>query len=104
VPPPPEIFASTLCTLFWRSTNCWFILPIAGLDFLKIVGETLDLRGHGVETRAGICGDVLHGFLQGAHGAVELADGVAGLLDESFQTVWFLVIGWRDLFVPEGGK
>jgi len=55
-----------------------------GLNFLEIVGETLDLCGHGVQARAGIGGDVLHGFLQGAHGAVELADGVAGLLNERF--------------------
>ena len=40
------------------------------------------MRGHGVETRAGIRLNVLDGLLQRAHGGVEFADGVAGLLDE----------------------
>src|SRR5271169_3665303 len=28
---PPEILASTLWTVFWRSTNCWFSLPMRDL-------------------------------------------------------------------------
>jgi len=54
-------------------------LAKARLDFLEIVGETLDLRGHGVEARAGIGLDVLDGFLERAHGRSELVDTVAGL-------------------------
>src|SRR5258708_4665841 len=50
--------------------------------FFEIVGKTLHLRGHGVQSRAGICLYILHGFLQAAHGAVELANRVVGLLDE----------------------
>ena len=42
----------------------------------------MHLSGHGVETRAGICLHILNGFLQAAHGSVELANGVVGLLDE----------------------
>src|SRR5208337_4722194 len=45
-------------------------LADAGFDFLEIVGEALDLCGHGVEARAGIGLDVLHGFLERTHGAV----------------------------------
>ena len=56
----------------------------AGFDFLEIVGEALDLSGHGVETRAGVGLDVLDGFLEGGHGGVELVDGIGGLLDEGF--------------------
>src|SRR5882724_548500 len=52
------------------------------LDFLEIVGEPLDLRGHGVKARAGISLHVLDGFLERAHGSAELADIVAGLLDK----------------------
>ena len=54
----------------------------ARFDFFEIVGEALDLSGHGVETRAGIGLHVLNGFLQAAHGGVELADIVAGLFDQ----------------------
>ena len=54
----------------------------AGFDFLEIVGEALDLGGHGVETRAGIGLDVLDGFLERAHGGAELGDVIVGLLDE----------------------
>ncbi len=57
-------------------------LAESGLDFLEIVGKPLDLRGHGIEPRAGIGGNVLNGFLQGAHGAIELANRVAGLPDK----------------------
>ncbi len=54
-------------------------------NFFEIVREALDLRGHGVQTSAGVGLDVLNGFLDAAHGGVELADVVAGLLDESFE-------------------
>ena len=54
----------------------------ARLDFFEIVGESLNLSGHGVETSAGVGLHILDGFLQGAHGAVELADIIVGLLDE----------------------
>src|SRR5713101_6215 len=57
-------------------------LAEARLDFLEVVRETLNLRGHGVEARAGIGLDVLDGFLEGAHGGGELIDVVAGLPDE----------------------
>src|SRR5712692_1273622 len=52
------------------------------LDFLEVVRETLDLCGHGIETRAGIGLHVLDGFLERAHGGGELVDVVAGLLNE----------------------
>ncbi len=48
----------------------------AGFDFLEIVGEALDLCGHGVEASAGVSLDVLHRFLEGAHGGVELVNRV----------------------------
>jgi hypothetical protein len=52
------------------------------LNFFEIVGEALNLRRHGVEARARVGLNVLHRLLHGADGAVELADVVAGLLDE----------------------
>src|ERR1700722_2477197 len=42
----------------------------------------MHLSGHGVETRAGIGLHVLHGFLEPAHGGIEAAYIVAGLLDQ----------------------
>ena len=57
-------------------------LTHAGLDLLEIVGESLDLGGHGVEAGAGVGLNVLDRLLEGTHGGVELADAVAGLLDE----------------------
>jgi len=54
----------------------------AGFDFLEIVRETLNLRGHSVEARAGIRLNILDGFLERAHGGAEPANGVAGLPDE----------------------
>src|SRR5258708_10309098 len=54
----------------------------AGFYFFEIFGKCLHLRGHGVQWRSGTCLDVLHGFLQAAHGAVELANSVVGLLDD----------------------
>ena len=56
----------------------------ARFDFFKIVGEALDLSGHGVETGAGVGLDILDGFLKGGHGGIEFIDGIGGLLDESF--------------------
>src|SRR4029077_11335319 len=57
-------------------------LAQARLDFLEVVRETLNLRRHGVEARAGIGLDVLDGFLERAHGGGELIDVVTGLPDE----------------------
>ncbi len=57
-------------------------LAEARLDFLEVVREALDLRGHGVQARAGIGLNILDGFLERAHGGAELADVVVGLLDE----------------------
>src|SRR5437588_2064118 len=51
-------------------------LAEARLYFFKIVREALDLRGHGIQPRAGIGLHVLHRFLQRAHGAVQLVDVV----------------------------
>ena len=65
-------------------------LAEAGLDFLEIVGESLDLRGHGVEARAGIGLHVLDGFLERAHGALELADARVGLVDNGAHAGVFL--------------
>src|SRR6266851_4051522 len=48
-------------------------LAEAGLDFLEVVREALDLRGHGVKARAGIGLNILDGFLERAHGGGELA-------------------------------
>ena len=53
-----------------------------GFDFLEIVRKTLDLSGHGVETRAGVGLYVLNGLLEGVHGRVELVDRVGGLFDK----------------------
>jgi len=55
-----------------------------GFDFLEIVREALDLRGHGVETGAGVGLNVLNRLLEGVHRGVELVDGVGGLLDQGF--------------------
>src|SRR5439155_23562384 len=52
----------------------------AGLDFLEIVRQALDLRGHGVESYAGISLDIPNGFLERAHGGAELCNVVVGLL------------------------
>jgi len=41
------------------------------------------LGGHGVQPRAGIGLNVLDGFLEAAHGRVELVDAVRRLFDES---------------------
>ena len=60
-------------------------LAEAGFNFLEIVGEALDLGGHGVESGAGIGLDILDGFLETRHGGVELVDGIGRLLDQSFQ-------------------
>ena len=79
----PEILASTLWTVFCKIDDLLVELAEAGFDFFEIVGESLDLGGHGVEARAGIGLHVLDGLLQGTHGGVELADVVAGLLDQS---------------------
>jgi hypothetical protein len=75
-------------------------LAEAGLDFLEIIGESLDLRGHGVQTRTGIGGNVLHGFLQGAHGAVELGHGLARLLDEGLHDSMVLGHLGGDISLP----
>src|SRR5208337_3789224 len=45
-------------------------LADAGFDLLEVVGEALDLGGHGVEAGAGVGLNVLDGFLEGAHGGV----------------------------------
>src|SRR4029077_1895119 len=47
-----------------------------------IVGETLNLSGHGVEASAGIGLHVLNGFLEGPHGGGDFVDVVVGLLNE----------------------
>jgi len=57
-------------------------LAEARLDFLEVVREALDLGGHGVEAGAGIGLNILDGLLERAHGGAELADVLAGLLDE----------------------
>ena len=57
----------------------------AGFNFFEIVGKALNLGGHGVQASAGVGLHVLHGLLDAAHGGVEFADVVAGLLDESFE-------------------
>lgn len=77
----------------------------AGFDFFEIVGETLKLRGHGVETGAGIGLNILDGFLEGGHGGVELVDGIGRLLDESFLDSMVLSHLGLDVFLAleEGG-
>jgi len=75
-----------------------------GLNFLEIVGETLDLCGHGVQARAGIGGDVLHGFCRALMVPLSLPTGVAGRSTSVFMTVWSGSSGWRDLFDPEEGS
>src|SRR6266852_1468122 len=57
-------------------------LAEARLDFLEVVRESLDLRRHGVEARAGIRLNILDGFLERAHGAFELAEARIGLVDD----------------------
>ena len=57
----------------------------ARFDFFQIIGKTLHLRGHGVQAGARVGLDILNGFLDAAHGGVEFADVVAGLLDQSFE-------------------
>ena len=57
-------------------------LAEARLDFLEVVRESLDLRGHGVEARAGIGLNILDGFLERAHGAFEFAEARIGLVDD----------------------
>jgi len=72
-------------------------LANARFDFLEIVREALDLGGHRVQARAGIGLNVLDGFLQAAHGGVELVDGVRRLFDESF--LYGVVLGHLGLHV-----
>jgi len=57
-------------------------LAKAGFDFLEVVGEALDLRGHGVQARTGIGLNILDGLLERAHGGAQLANRVVGLADE----------------------
>src|SRR5205814_1074306 len=57
-------------------------LAEAGLNFFEVVRKTLDLRGHRVQTCAGIGLNVLDGLLERAHGGAELANSVIGLADE----------------------
>jgi hypothetical protein len=57
----------------------------ARFNLFQIIRKALDLCGHGVQASAGVGLHVLNGFLDGAHGGVELADIVAGLFDEGFE-------------------
>jgi hypothetical protein len=56
----------------------------ARFDFLEIVGEALELCGHGIEASAGIGLNILDGLLERGHSGIELVDGVGGLLHEGF--------------------
>ena len=57
-------------------------LAKARLDFLEIIRETLNLRRHRVEMRAGVGLHVLHGLLQRSHAAAEAVDVVIETADD----------------------
>src|SRR5436305_321002 len=75
-------------------------LAKARLNFLEVVREPLDLRGHGVQARAGVGLHVLHGFLQRSHAAAEVADIVIETADDGLDDGVILGHLRGEIFLP----